>query len=121
MYWETNDEVSMNQAVLADKLPQQTEKENYRPLDSPMMPTILYKDWLNASRLSAEEHYRCRSIVRTLMHLAIMTRPELCVPTSILGLRVAEPSTLDIQTAEKGSTLFKGNNGISKEIESGYK
>lgn len=115
--WETKNEVSTNQAFLADKLLQQTGLENCLPVDIPVVPAISYKDRLNAARLSTEEHHRFSSKVGTLIYFAIKIRADLCVATSILGSLLAKLCTLHMQT-EKGQLVIKKNNVVGNKNES---
>lgn len=116
---ETDDEVSKNHALLANELLQRTEMENCRPVDTQMVPAISYQDRLIAPRLSAEEQYLHRSIVGFLRYLAIKTRPDFCVATSIPGSRMAEPSAFDMRTAKRVVRYLKGTRELAMKMKPG--
>lgn len=80
----------MGQKALTLKLLQETGVTNAKSIGSPVNQAILHQETLASEQLCEGEHSRFRQIVGSIMHLAIIPRPDLCVAENMLGLDVAE-------------------------------
>lgn len=80
--------------------------QNAKPSKHPMDPGFLKQKEENGKKLDSPAAYQ--SLIGALLYVAVTTRPDISIATSILGRRVKEPSEADWTEAKRVLRYLKG-------------
>lgn len=99
---------TLNQESYINKIVKRFGHEQAKPSKIPLDPA--YVKQKEEEELPNNESYR--SLVGSLLYVAVSTRPDICVSTSLLGRKVEKPTNRDWTEAKRVLRYLKATKGL---------
>lgn len=96
----------IDQQAYLERILERFGMQNAKPSKHPMDPGFLKQKEENGKKLDSPAAYQ--SLIGALLYVAVTTRPDISIATSILGRRVKEPSEADWTEAKRVLRYLKG-------------
>ena len=111
--WNEDGTLQLRQTKLLKALLEKTGLQNCKGISSPLTPSL---DLSSKQGGNIENGFDYRSIVGSLLYLAVKTRPDIAVAASMLAQHVENPSMLQHNGAKRVLRYLKGTENAALRI-----